>query len=132
MVRYAGFWRRFWAMGIDIMVIFVIWTLPTTFTNLNPNHMTYRVLTYIAEGIYFVIFHSSKWQATPGKRLLRILVTDLDGGRIEFGRAVLRYFAMIPSGIIFGIGFMMAGFTKKKQAMHDKLAGTLVVRRPCS
>jgi uncharacterized RDD family membrane protein YckC len=59
---------------------------------------------------------------------LGIRVTDLDGGRISFGRATGRYFGKILSGLILGIGFLMAAFTERKQALHDLLAGTLVVR----
>ncbi len=58
---------------------------------------------------------------------LGIKVTDLDGNRISFGRATGRYFGKIISGMIFYIGFMMAGWTQKKQALHDMLAGCLVI-----
>jgi uncharacterized RDD family membrane protein YckC len=56
-------------------------------------------------------------------------VTGLDGGRISFGRATGRYFGKILSGMILMVGYLMAGFTDRKQALHDMLAGTLVVRR---
>ena len=55
-------------------------------------------------------------------------MTDLDGDRISFGRASGRHFAKILSGCLLAIGYMMAGFTEKKQALHDMMAGTLVVR----
>jgi uncharacterized RDD family membrane protein YckC len=54
---------------------------------------------------------------------------SLDGNRISFGRATGRFFAKIISAIILGIGYIMAGFTEKKQALHDILAGTLVIRK---
>ncbi|WP_446728107.1 RDD family protein [Peribacillus sp. TH14] len=56
-------------------------------------------------------------------------MTDLNGGRIGFGRATGRYFATIISGMIFYIGYIMAGFTSKKQALHDMIAGTVVVKK---
>uniref|UniRef100_UPI00314502C5 RDD family protein n=1 Tax=Peribacillus sp. TH14 TaxID=2798481 RepID=UPI00314502C5 len=68
-------------------------------------------------------------KATVGKILLNIKVTDLNGGRIGFGRATGRYFATIISGMIFYIGYIMAGFTSKKQALHDMIAGTVVVKK---
>ncbi|QIG54977.1 RDD family protein [Altererythrobacter sp. BO-6] len=65
-------------------------------------------------------------QGTPGKRALGLIVTDLDGGRISPMRAVGRYFAKILSTIILFIGFIMIGFTERKQGLHDMIAGTLV------
>ena len=70
---------------------------------------------------------SSAKQATLGKLALAIKVTDLNGNRISFGRASGRYFAKIISGLIFCIGYIIAGFTEKKQALHDMIANCLVV-----
>jgi uncharacterized RDD family membrane protein YckC len=70
---------------------------------------------------------SSSKQATLGKLALGIVVTDLNGNRISFGRATGRYFGKIVSGMIFAIGYIMAGFTEKKQALHDMIASCLVV-----
>jgi uncharacterized RDD family membrane protein YckC len=71
---------------------------------------------------------SSAKQATVGKMALGIIVTDLDGRRIGFGRATGRYFAKILSALTLGIGFLMAGFTERKQALHDMVASCLVIR----
>ena len=62
-------------------------------------------------------------------RLLGLKVTDLAGNRITFARASGRFFGKILSGMILGIGFLMAGFTARKQALHDILAGCLVLRQ---
>jgi uncharacterized RDD family membrane protein YckC len=60
---------------------------------------------------------------------LNMAVTDLNGNRISFGRASGRFFAKMISGLIpFGIGYIMAGFTEKKQALHDMVASCLVLR----
>jgi uncharacterized RDD family membrane protein YckC len=72
---------------------------------------------------------SSSWQATLGKKAVGIVVTDLDGNRISFARAFGRYFAKLISLITLCIGYMMAGFTEKKQCLHDMICGTLVVKR---
>jgi uncharacterized RDD family membrane protein YckC len=72
---------------------------------------------------------SSEWQATVGKRAMSIVVTGIDGGRISFGRATGRHFAKYVSAFIIGIGFIMAAFTAKKQALHDMMAETLVINR---
>ena len=79
--------------------------------------------------LYFALMESSVNQATLGKMALGIKVTDLDGNRISFGRATGRYFGKIVSGMILYIGFIMAGFTEKKQALHDIMASCLVVNK---
>ena len=77
--------------------------------------------------LYFAFFESSAMQATPGKKAMGIVVIDLDGKRISFWRAFIRNCGKIISGLILYIGYIMAGFTKKKQALHDMMAGCLVV-----
>lgn len=77
--------------------------------------------------LYFALMESSSKQATLGKMLLGIIVTDLNNNRISFGKASGRYWGKLISIIILGIGFIMAGTTSKKQALHDKMAGTLVI-----
>ena len=72
---------------------------------------------------------SSEKQATVGKMVLGMVVTDVNGGRISFGRATGRHFAKWLSALILGIGFLMAAFTERKQALHDMIADTLVVSR---
>ena len=79
--------------------------------------------------LYYTLFEASSWQATPGKRIMRLYVTDLNGKRITFARALIRNLARQISGFLF-IGYLIAGFTEKKQALHDILAGCLVLRRP--
>ncbi|GJQ20806.1 MAG: hypothetical protein HBSIN02_11610 [Bacteroidia bacterium] len=79
--------------------------------------------------LYFALMESSAKQATLGKMALSIIVTDLNGNRLSFGRATGRYFGKILSGLILYIGFVMAAFTEKKQALHDMIAGTLVVNK---
>lgn len=71
---------------------------------------------------------SSSWQGTLGKKALGLRVTDLEGNRVGFGRATGRYFAKIVSGLILFIGYIMVGFTAKKQGLHDMMVATLVYR----
>lgn len=79
--------------------------------------------------LYYAYCESSEWQATPGKKVLNLVVTDMNGNRVTFGRASGRFFAKMISGLIpFGIGYIMAGFTEKKQALHDMIASCLVLR----
>lgn len=80
--------------------------------------------------IYYAWFESSEYQATPGKSALGLFVTDMEGRRITFARASGRFFAKIITGLIpLFIGYIMAGFTAKKQALHDMIANCLVLRR---
>ena len=84
----------------------------------------------LLQWLYFAYFESGEKQATWGKQALGLYVTDGAANRISFGRASGRFFAKIISGLIpLGIGYIMAGFTERKQALHDMIAGCLVLRR---
>jgi hypothetical protein len=78
--------------------------------------------------LYWPVLESSSWQATVGKRVMGLQVTDADGGRLSFIHALMRMLAKIVSTIPFGLGFVMAAFTARKQALHDLIVRTLVVR----
>ena len=96
-----------------------------------PNYFKYfmilNLLFFIISILYFGLLTSSKIQGTIGKRLLGIKVIDGEGNRISFSRAIARYFAMMVSCFML-IGFIMAAFTEKKQALHDYIANTFVVK----
>lgn len=80
--------------------------------------------------LYHAYFESSSWQATPGKRVVNLYVTDLNGQPISFLNATGRHFAKIITGLIpLLLGYIMAAFTERRQALHDMIAGTLVLRR---
>ena len=133
---YAGFWKRFAAFFIDasllaLMVFLTVealgplgWAAASGRLGLAGN--TVRLLF---TWVYFAAFESSRAQATPGKMVLFIKVTDMKGNPIGFGRATLRYFAKLLSGVFFGIGFLMAAFTTKKQGLHDMASDCLVVNK---
>jgi uncharacterized RDD family membrane protein YckC len=86
------------------------------------------VALIFASWLYEAFMESSSYQATLGKMIFGMKVTDLQGGRISFERATGRYFAKWLSKITFGVGYIMVGFTERKQGLHDLLAGTLVRR----
>jgi len=131
--QYGGFWIRFSAYVIDGVIV-LISTLLASFllraTYPADNTFVYAdtIMSLTIAWVYAAVLHSSSWQATLGKKLLGLKVVDYEGARISFGRATGRYFAELLSLILLGIGFIMVAFTKKKQALHDKMAGTLVVR----
>lgn len=88
-----------------------------------------ELLMMMLQWCYWALLESSAWQATLGKKVLGLYVTDLSGKRISFVRASGRYFAMIISTLTVGIGYVMAGFTPKKQALHDMIAECLVLKK---
>ncbi|HEY5560914.1 MAG TPA: RDD family protein [Clostridiaceae bacterium] len=153
---YAGFWLRFVAYMIDgfilaipigiIVVIFIIGLLAKVGTSYSTEYLgnefiynnigifiiAYILLIFILiliKWIYFAVMESSKNQGTLGKMALGIKVTDLNGERLSFGRASGRFFSKYISALTCTIGYIMAGFTEKKQALHDMISGALVVRK---
>jgi uncharacterized RDD family membrane protein YckC len=122
---YAGFWARFVAILIDTVIIAIGTGLVSAIT-LGAG----VIVSLCGPWLYEAFMMSSEWQATVGKRAMSIVVTGLDGGRITFARATGRHFAKYISAFLLGIGFIMAAFTAKKQALHDMIAETLVVNRP--
>jgi len=129
---YSGFWRRFVAYVIDnILLSVVFWLLVLVLGGIAGDGGVFGAYTLAAIGwlLYYAAMESSSNQATVGKMALGIKVTDLEGNRISFGRAVGRNLAKIISVLIFYIGFIMAAFTAKKQALQDMIAGTLVVKK---
>jgi uncharacterized RDD family membrane protein YckC len=154
---YAGFWLRFVAYVIDAIIIYVLQSfvfvpflgiLGLSFASrmADPGDMTdietmgmiggimamagtaFLVSTVIGI-LYFAIMESSKYQATVGKMALGLKVTDIDGKNIDFVKALIRNVSKIISQMILFIGFIMAGFTEKRQGLHDIIAGTLVVKK---
>ncbi|HEX8339679.1 MAG TPA: RDD family protein [Tepidisphaeraceae bacterium] len=139
---HVGFWWRVLAYIIDYLVLLV----PGFLINLifqgvagavgrdaTPVQIAVIVTNMIVSislwWLYFALMESSARQGTLGKMAIGAIVTDEAGGRIGFGHATARYFSKILSGIILCIGFMMVGWTQRKQGLHDILAKTFVVRR---
>ena len=92
--------------------------------------LVFSGLAIIVRWLYFAYLESGEKQATWGKQVLGLYVTDLTGNPIGFGRASGRFFAKLISNLIpLAIGYIMAGFTERKQALHDMIAGCLVLRR---
>jgi uncharacterized RDD family membrane protein YckC len=152
--RYAGFWLRALSSLIDRVIlssvfglissfrpaVFLIFPDPNTqsqppatmqeFLNSipHPTPAGFFVLLLLM-WIYYAAFESSAWQATPGKKLLRLYVTDLSGYRISFPRASFHNVGRMIAEMTFWVGYIPAGFTEKKQALHDMIASCLVLRR---
>jgi uncharacterized RDD family membrane protein YckC len=140
--NYAGFWRRFAAIIIDMLILSVPTYFLVVYMSDDPHsHVSsgdavkaqyftiYRAGTFLLNWLYFALLESSARQATFGKQAMGIYVTDLAGNRISFGKATLRYFGKIISGLTMFVGYIMAAFTQRKQALHDLIANTLVLNR---
>lgn len=124
-MEYAGFLKRLVAAIIDgILVGIVVGILTSTM-----DESWSGVISTLLGWLYYAGMESSERQATLGKSVMGIYVTDLYGQRISFLRATGRYFAKILSALILMIGYIMAAFTERKQALHDMLASTLVLSR---
>jgi uncharacterized RDD family membrane protein YckC len=78
--------------------------------------------------LYFGLMTSSSKQATLGKMAMGLIVTDVRGERISFARASVRFFASLLSAMTT-VGYLIQPFTDKRQALHDVIAETLVVRQ---
>lgn len=146
-VIYAGFWKRVAAYTIDSsvlglisgvigMMIGAVLGVALSVSNGSTASVAYVVVQIVVQLVTFALcasyygwMQSSGHQATLGKMAIGIKVTRTDGSPISFWRGFGRYFAMIPSSLILGIGFFMAGFTERKQALHDLICDTLVVDR---
>jgi uncharacterized RDD family membrane protein YckC len=154
---YAGLGRRLIAFVVDAVLILLFGMVAITFFSLingvkyayylSVSRVPYSELTeagtldaalgpviaalgliiLVVPWLYFAGFESSRSQATPGKLLMRIVVTDLEGNKPTFARVTLRHFAKFISALIIFIGFLMIGLTKKRQGLHDRIAGCLVL-----
>jgi uncharacterized RDD family membrane protein YckC len=154
-VDYAGFWLRFVAFLIDsvvwgIPIVFVVCMIAAAmgiagaFKNIGSDDspsdlvnilgleflLVASLLIIVGRWVYYAAFESSAWQGTLGKKALGLYVTDLNGNRVTFRRATGRFFSRIVTGMIpLWIGYIMAGFTEKRQALHDMIASCLVLRK---
>lgn len=149
---YAGFWKRTAAtlidgfiigfgvsilLGIPFILGFVngVWlkeeyeytTQDITF--LIMFYIFYAIVELVVPWLYYSLFEKSKYHATPGKMAVGIIVVDRYFQPVRFGRATGRYWAKNLSYMILCIGYMMAGWTQYKQALHDMIASTYVVNK---
>lgn len=145
--KYAGFWVRFVASIIDGVVLFFIDSLvsllffqklvffmsPDNFGDdylISPDFLLFNFFSLAIGLIYYAGMQSSSKQATIGKMAFDIKVVRTDGSRISFLRGVGRYFSKWVSAVILMIGYIMAAFDSRKQALHDKIADTMNVYDP--
>ncbi len=121
----AGIGKRFVAIVIDCIIIGVV-SGALSF-GLKGSALGGLLSAVIGFG-YFIYFEGSERQATLGKQVMGIKVVTASGGKIDYAKAAVRNLSRILSGILL-IGYIMALFTEKEQALHDLIAGTIVVRK---
>lgn len=129
-LEYAGFWSRVAALIVDnaIVTIFGL-ALLIAAAFVGAGAVAIANVAYVLVAIlYWPLMECSERQATIGKQLLGIQVTDANGARLTFVRSLLRNIAKILSSLPFGLGFLLAAFTARKQALHDLITKCLVVR----
>ena len=152
---YAGFWLRTVASLIDRLILSFLFGLIVSFrpaeflilpdpnTQLHPPTTLQEFLLSVPHPtpagflvllllmwIYYASFEASAWQATPGKKVFRLYVTDLSGRPITFARATFHNIGRVISEMTLLVPYIPAGFTENKQALHDIIASCLVLRRP--
>ena len=143
-LRYAGFWMRFAAALLDFFAVALFLLVFAFLLDLGLLVLSriapiaderfldsfFNLIILLALWGYFGAWESSRFQATPGKLALGIRVVDLQGKRLSLPRALLRNIAKLISKLTCSIGYIMAGVTSRKQALHDLIAGCLVIEKP--
>jgi uncharacterized RDD family membrane protein YckC len=147
-ILYAGFWLRLAAHLIDYVILAVLGGIVSQLlafqTPMFHQHHGSPLFTLLFFGwqastltlalhwLYYTLMESSRFQATPGKLALGLAVTDTSGNPVSFGRACGRFFAKALSYATLYFGFAMAGWTDRRQALHDLISDCLVIRKPRS
>ncbi|MGD1969606.1 MAG: RDD family protein [Desulfobacterales bacterium] len=138
-MEYAGFWLRFGAwfidyiiLGIGSMIIYLPLTIMGAFSLENPAvFVSFQIVATIfnfALPAAYEIWFVGKYAATPGKMACKIKVVTADAEKISYARSVGRHFAKYISGLILGIGYIMAGFDEQKRSLHDRICDTRVIK----
>lgn len=160
-LNYGSFWRRFAATFIDGFVFLALFLLLLAMTGgfgkiiaivndlkedggnvdqaaiaLATTFMGVALALVVVQWLYYAYFESSEKQATLGKQAMSLIVTDLNGDRLTFGKASIRHFARLLPAFIPFIGslysfadYLCQPFTEKKQTLHDMMAGALVLKQ---
>jgi len=133
----AGFWLRLVALMVDGFLVFmmqIIFSMLLVFVGSRGFHLHGSVAALaqifsIVLSLFYWIFFTGYCGQTPGKMLLRIKVIGIDGTPLGYGKAFYREMpGKFISGILLGIGYLMAAFDDQKQALHDRMARTYVIK----
>ena len=129
-LRYAGFWQRAGALIVDFtLCVMALWIFELVASRLLYPAV-WSAIAMLGLSTALSAFESSKLQATPGKLMFGLIVTDIHGNRASFARAAVRNFGHILTKLTFGVGYLMNTWTSKRQTLHDIAANCLVLRKP--
>jgi len=131
-MQYAGFWRRaaaFLLDGLFINLLAIPLVALSYFLESEVHVLLLNIPVLILVWLYHALLESGPHQATWGKRIMSLVVSDMQGQRPSFGRTSGRFFSSILSILILYLGYFMSLFTERRQTLHDKLAGTVVLYR---
>lgn len=135
--QYAGFWIRFGASLIDLAILYVVVYFPLSLIY-GPSYWESEKFVQgfwdlILGNILPVVATIWFWQTylgTPGKMVLKLRIVDAETGKTpSLGHSILRYIGYIPSCLFLFLGLLWVAFDDRKQGWHDKMAGTVVLRR---
>ncbi|HZZ36034.1 MAG TPA: RDD family protein [Caulobacteraceae bacterium] len=127
--NYGGFWIRFLALVVDSLIVGIGFFLIVTLLGVMGLELfSPELILFVMGLLYWAFMQASARQATYGKSLVGLKVTGSNGERLSIARALAREVAKILSSLTFLIGYVLAAFTKRKQALHDLIASTYVVR----
>lgn len=136
-MQYAGFWRRAGSLVLDgifvtlltLPIFFLFFFLIDAMENEDAAVLIFYALSISAVFIYYGVQESGEHQATWGKRIMGLVVSDMQGQRITLGRAFGRHLGRFLSMMLMYLGYVLALFTERRQTLHDKLSGTVVLYR---
>lgn len=124
---FAMLRSRYGAFMIDALLFLVLWFMGALLA--GSIGIDFNRWNAIALAVaYFGLFPATPLQGTPGKRACGIRITDARGGRLTVWRSLARFAASVPSLGAFGVGFLPAAWTRRRQAVHDLIAGTVVLK----
>ncbi len=127
--EYAGFWIRFGAELIDLVIRIIVLCVPLSFIYGEEYYGFWRVLLGDIVPMVATVWFWLRFFGTPRKMATKLKIVDAKTeNKLSLGQAIGRYFAYIPAWLPLGLGVIWVGIDKKKQGWHDKLAGTVVIR----
>lgn len=131
---FAGLTHRIIATFVDLVLLYAAIVAVALMANplASPHESVGTTVLLAAAVAWFGVLPATRLQGTPGKRLMGIKITGMRGERLGVGRAMLRFVLMLATVASLGLGFLLAAWTSKRQALHDLGARTLVVARAAS
>lgn len=123
-LNYAGFSARILAHNIDLIILLPFFYLIGFFVG---NNFLLAGLCFALYVVYHSVFEMTNWKGTPGKKLQKMRVTDPNGSELSVFKVFGRNLAKFLSAILLFLGFAMISWHPKRQGLHDRIAGSIVI-----